>query len=62
VAVAHVTAYDRRTGKKVLDRDFSGSTQVQAGQDLNSAERQAMPLLANNMASKVVDSLADGTW
>jgi hypothetical protein len=61
-AVAHVTAYDRRTGRKVLDRNFSGSTQVRAGQDLTSAERQAMPLLANSMALKVVDSLADGSW
>jgi len=62
VAVARVTAHDRRSGKKILDRDFSGSTQVQAGQDLMSAERQAMPLLANNLAAKVVDALADGTW
>jgi hypothetical protein len=62
IAVAQITAYDRRTGKKVLDRGFSGSTQVQAGQDLTSAERQAMPMLANDMALKVVDALADGSW
>jgi len=62
VAVAHVTAFDRLSGRKVLDQDFSGSTQVRAGQDLTSAERQAMPLLANKLAETLVDALADGSW
>jgi hypothetical protein len=61
-AVAHITAYERASGKKLLDTDVSGSTQIQAGQDLNSAERQASPLLANSAARKAVDLLADGDW
>lgn len=62
VAVTHITAFERSTGKKLLDRDVSGNTQVRAEDDLQSAERQATPLLANNMALKVVDLLVDGTW
>lgn len=62
VAVAHITAFERSTGKKLVDQDVSGNTQVRAENDLLSAERQATPLLADSMARKVVDLLADGTW
>ena len=62
IAVARITAYERGTGKVLFEQDFTGDTQVRAGNDLTSAERQAMPLLANDMARKVVDLLADGTW
>jgi len=62
VAVTHITAYERVTGRKLLDQDVSGNTQVRSQSDLTSAEREAMPLLANNMARKVVDMLADGDW
>jgi hypothetical protein len=62
VAVAHVTALERGTGRKVLDQDVAGHTQIRANDDLLSAERQAIPLLADNLAKQVVDLLADGTW
>ena len=62
VAVAQITAYERLTGKKLIDQVVSGHTQVRAEQDLLSAERQASPLLAADLARKVVDLLADGTW
>jgi hypothetical protein len=62
VAVVHITAYERASGKKLLDQDVSGQTQVRSGADLMSAERQAAPLLAENIARRVVDLLADGTW
>jgi hypothetical protein len=62
VAVARITAVERSTGKTILDQQVSGHTQVHAGADLNSAERQATPLLAANMARKVVDLLVDGAW
>lgn len=62
VAVTRVTAYERSTGNKVLDQDVVGNTQIRAEEDLLSAERQASPLLAANVARKVVDLLADGAW
>ncbi len=62
VVVVHVTAHERLTGKKLLDQDVSGQTQVRAGEDLMSAERQAAPLLGGSVARRVVDLLADGTW
>lgn len=62
VAVTHITAFQRSTGDRVIDQDVWGSTQIRADQDLQSAEREATPLLANNIARKVVDLLADGTW
>jgi hypothetical protein len=61
-AVVHITAYDKVSGKKLLDQDVSGQAQVRAGNDLMSAERQATPLLANALARRVVDLLADGAW
>jgi len=62
VAITHITAFERSTGKKLVDQDVSGNTQIRAENDLQSAERQATPLLADSMARKVVDLLADGTW
>lgn len=62
VAVTHITAIEQATGKKLVDQDVAGNTQIRAEDDLQSAERQAAPLLAASMANKVVDLLADGTW
>lgn len=60
--VVHVTAEERSTGRRLLDTEVSAHTQVRSVQDLTSAERQATPLLAAQMARKVVDLLVDGTW
>lgn len=62
VLLTHIVAYERSTGTVLFDQDFTGDTQVRAGEDLTSAERQVMPLLANDLARKIVDLLADGTW
>lgn len=62
VAVTRITAYERDSGRKILEQDVPGNTQLTSGSDLTSAERQATPLLAENMARRVVDLLADGTW
>ena len=37
-------------------------TLVRVGSDLTSAERQAMPDLADQLAKSVTDSLVDGSW
>lgn len=60
--VAHVTARERSTGAVVLDRVVTGYTPVRSGSDLASAERQALPLLAEDLAKNVTALLVDGTW
>ncbi len=59
---AQVTVTDRSTGKVIMDRSITGTTLVRVGADLVSAERQAMPILAADLARNLVDALADGDW
>ena len=59
---ARVTARDLSTGKVIFDRLLTGSTLVRVGSDLTSAERQALPLLADDLAKRVTALLVDGTW
>jgi len=59
---AHVIARERLSGKVVLDRNVTGSTLMEAGSDLMSAERQAMPLAATDLARQITSALADGGW
>ncbi len=60
--IVHVTARDRLTGKLILDKDVKGHTFVHIGDDLASAERQAMPLLADDLAQNIVELLTEGAW
>jgi hypothetical protein len=60
--VAHVTARDRISGKLILDKDVKGHTFVNIGTDLASAERQAMPLLAEDLAQNIAEILDEGAW
>jgi hypothetical protein len=59
---AHVTARDKATGKTVLDRDVTGYTLIRVGSDMASSERQAMPVLAYDLAKNISALLVDGTW
>jgi hypothetical protein len=60
---AIVTARERGTGKLLLDKKkVTGYTFVNVGSDLASAERQAMPLLAQNLAQNVTQMLTEGAW
>ena len=58
----HVRAVERASGKVLLDRDIEGRTTIQGGADLGSAERQATPVLAEDLARRITGYLADGTW
>ena len=58
----HVKALDRRSGKMLLDRDVKGHTFVHIGDDLASAEREAMPLLAEDLAQNITELLTEGAW
>jgi hypothetical protein len=59
---AKVTARERASGKVVLDKEVTGRTTVRVGSDLPSAERQALPLLADDFARKATTLLVEGTW
>lgn len=62
VMTVHATAVDRSTGREVLDRQVSGRTTIRVAEDLVSAERQAIPLLADDLARNLIGVLADGEW
>jgi hypothetical protein len=59
---ATVDAVDRTTGRKLLHRALSGRTAIRVGADLTSAERQAIPLLADDLARQATSLIVGGTW
>jgi hypothetical protein len=59
---AHVTARERLTGKVLLDRSVTGHSDIRIGPDLASAERQAVPLVAADLARNATALLVDGSW
>ena len=60
--VAFVTAYDRVSGRNIVNREFVGRTWVRIGADQASAERQALPLLTEDLARNITSAIADGEW
>ncbi len=60
--VAKVTAVQSSSGRVILDKEVAGRTTIRIGPDLASAERQAVPLLAEDLALNVTSLLVDGTW
>ncbi len=59
---AHVRAVESATGQVLFDRDVLGRTTVRNAPDLGSAERQAAPLVAENLAQNIRSLLVDGAW
>jgi len=59
---AQVTARDRSSGKLILDQPVTGTVIIRVTEDLTSAERQALPLLAADLAKNVTALLAEGAW
>jgi hypothetical protein len=59
---ARVIARERSSGKELLNQTVTGFTLIRVGADLPSAERQAMPLLANDLARNVTALLTEGKW
>jgi outer membrane lipopolysaccharide assembly protein LptE/RlpB len=59
---AQVDARDRLTGKMLLNRRVRGHTTVRIGNDLTTAERQSIPLAAEDLARNITALLADGEW
>jgi hypothetical protein len=60
--VAMVTARVRSTGRILLDRQVAGHTTIRVGADLVASERQAIPLVAENLAYNITSLLADGEF
>lgn len=59
---AHVVVRERASTKVLLDKDVSGYTLVTVGSDLASAERQATPLLAEDLAQNITALITEGAW
>jgi hypothetical protein len=59
---AQVTARERSSGKVIFSRRVIGTTLLIVGTDLANSERQALPLLADDLAKNVTALLVDGSW
>jgi len=59
---ARITVRERTSGKVLLDQPVTGQTMLRVGSDLASAERQALPLLAEDLAKQIVALVAEGSW
>ena len=59
---AQVTARDRGTGRVLLDREVMGHTTLRVTPDLASAERQAIPQAADELARNITALLTEGSW
>lgn len=62
ILVAMVTATERRTGKVLFEREFTGRSAIRVGADQSSVERQTVPLLAEDLARNIVSQLTEGSW
>ncbi|MDB6039813.1 MAG: hypothetical protein JWM99_3654 [Verrucomicrobiales bacterium] len=59
---ARIDATEARSGKTIFSGTVNGHTTVRAAGDLVAAERQALPLLAEDLARNITSKLVDGTW
>jgi hypothetical protein len=59
---AQIVAMDRVTGRTNLNQLVTGHTTIRVGADLATAERQAIPLLAADLARNALPLLVDGGW
>jgi hypothetical protein len=55
-------AVERGTGRVILDSKVAGRTTIRVTADEASAERQAAPLLAEDVARRITTLLVDGSW
>ena len=59
---AHLTVLDRATGVAILDQKVTGSTTVRVGNDFTAGQRQAVPLIADDLARQAADLITTGPW
>jgi hypothetical protein len=60
--VAHVVAKEAHSGRVEMDRNVQGRTYIRLGADQSSAERQAIPMLTDDLARNAISLLVDGAW
>jgi len=61
-ATVRVVATERGSGREILNKEVRGRTTIRIGTDQTSAERQAVPILAENLAYNITALLVDGEW
>lgn len=59
---AHIKVTDRNTGEVVYEGDITGSSTVRVGNDLTAGQRQAVPLIADQLARQATSLIVDGKW
>jgi len=59
---AWVQVRDASTGHLVVDQEVSGFSTVRNVADLTSAERQALPLISEDLARNILSLFVDGLW
>ena len=59
---AKVNATERSTGRVLVNKEVGARTTISSGSDLTSAERQGVPVLAEDLARNITSLLVDGTW
>lgn len=59
---ARMVLRERGVEKPILDRNVSGRAAILVGPDQASAEQQAAPLLADDLARRAVILVSEGSW
>ncbi len=62
VLTAHIIAVNINSGHTNLNRNVLGRTYIRLGNDQSSAEREAIPMLAADLAQNAVSLLVDGDF
>ena len=60
--IAQVTVTDQVTGQVMLESDIVGSSVVRVSADFASGQRQAVPLIADQLAQRAASLITDGEW
>ncbi len=59
---AKIKVIDRATGNVIVDQEVTGSSIVRVGNDLTAGQRQAVPLIADQLARQATSLIVDGDW
>jgi hypothetical protein len=59
---ARIVVRERSTGRVVLDRNVIGHSEVRSNENLPNVERQAVPLIAADLARNITSAIVDGKW
>jgi hypothetical protein len=60
--IAQVNAFDRVSGKTLVQKQVRGDTMVRIGRDQAGAELQSLPVVAEELARNITSAIVDGDW